>query len=251
MWCSHCTRDALAIGTLLAVAGTFSSAALAQNTRSACIEGSGDSGAAACEQALRSSPDDAELYGAWVDRLIQAARVDEADSILRKGLSRFPSHTGLQSRVAVIKSHVAEKKFLQERKRSRSSAPRSAAMARRDELKCTRSTGEAALTACNRLIEDDSSNTQVLVRKASILVQMGRHSQASEALQVARQAGASESALLSVERLLASRKPTQDVARKPVAQTTKPTPTTKPARVLAAVERKLLFDPRSGAFRLR
>jgi len=255
VWFFRRVRGALAFSTLLAMAGTFSPATLAQNTRGACIDGSGASGAAACEQAIRSSPDDADLYVAWVDRLIQAARVDEADGALRKGLSRFPSHTGLQSRVAVIKSHLAEQKFLQERKRARSSGPRSAAMARRDQLKCTRNTDEAALTACNRLLEDDSSNAQVLARKASILAQLGRYSAASEAVQAARQAGASTSALRGVERLLASRKRTQEVARKPVAQTikptTKPAQPAKPARVLAAVERKLLFDPRSGAFRLR
>ncbi|MFT5447563.1 MAG: tetratricopeptide (TPR) repeat protein [Gammaproteobacteria bacterium] len=251
----HRTRVALACSVLVAMAGTFSPTSGAQNTRGACIGGSGASAAAACEQAIRGSPDDADLYLAWVDRLLQAARIDDADGALRKGLSRFPSNSGLQSRVAVIKSHLAEQKFLQERKRARSSGPRSSAMARRDQLKCMRNTDEAALTACNRLIEDDGSNAQALARKASILLQTGRYSEASEAVQVARQAGASESALRSVERLLASRKRTQDAARKPVVQTvkstTKPARPAKPARVLAAVERKLLFDPSNGAFRLR
>ena len=246
--CSH----ALALVVLLGAVTPH--LAFAQGDRGACLSGSGASGASACQRAIASDPNDAQLHVALVDRLLESAKIQDANTALTQALARFPQDNALRERTALVQSHLAEQKFMQERNRARNKGGKRTAVAkRRDDIKCRKRTGEEALDSCQRLIGDNANNSKALSRAAFLLAQLGRGSQARQMLVAARKAGASAASLSSTQRLITSIANSGGAsARVKAAKVKKTTPRPgTPARTVAPLERRLAFNAQTGEFTLR
>lgn len=114
---------------------------------------------AACDEALKVAPNDANVLGAKADALVKSSRIADAISVYQRALEVAPDDNGLRSR-----ARDAE-------------AKREAAVA-----ECINGQADAALQACQvAQVRGATDEWSVLVRKAMLLQGMDRPAQALDA----------------------------------------------------------------------
>jgi len=202
-------------------------------SRSDCLAGTGTTAIAACETQIASTGPATDLSLALAQHLQKANRRSEARRVLQTAAQRTPGNEEVEKLLRVISSEIEEEEFMAKR-RAQQEKRRSPAEIRRNQIRCSRQRGQAALDACNALAGSFPKDAQLAARRGLLMAGLGQDADALEALTLAKRLGSKDpKAEQTLKALEAARG--------------KPAPAPSPAAV-ATITRRLKFDPVNGVF---
>lgn len=136
----------------------------------------------ACRAAVAAAR--AEEVMAAVQPWVNARRYGAALQMLEEALRHAPNHPGLQQRLAEVRS-LADEFAWRERQRGAEAVSAEQADQTLLEIRCTRLTGESALSACEQALRARPDDVKLLAARGDHLLTLGRVGEAEQSYRAA------------------------------------------------------------------
>ncbi len=142
-----------------------------------CLSATGEAAVAPCRRELLRDPGNVEIRFALSDAFMSIRRYEDAVSVLREGLERFPGDDGIKKKLTFAESYLEEQRWIEKQQKSVAGASRPKKQdtkIRLNIIRCKKLKGDGAMAACNEGLRVNPDHPELLTGRGNAWLAMDR-----------------------------------------------------------------------------